>query len=71
MGELSVSRQLSVNGADEDFGGMLAIHEQVARLTRNPSGPTTLNSSAIPAQGFGEPAVAGAEAGDVAKAGPR
>jgi hypothetical protein len=30
MGELSVSRQLSVNGADEDFGGMLAVHEQVA-----------------------------------------
>ncbi len=53
MGGLSVSRQLSVNGADEDFGGMLAVHEQVPRLTRNPSGPTTLNSSAIPAQGFG------------------
>lgn len=71
MGGLSVSRQLSVNGADENFGGMLAVHEQVARLTRNPSGPTNLMLSAIPAQGFGEPAVAGVEAGDVAETGPR
>ena len=71
MGELSVSRQLSVNGADEDFGGMLAIHEQVARLTRNPSGPTTLMLSSIPAQGFGEPAVAGPKTSDVAETGPR
>jgi hypothetical protein len=71
MGGLSVSRQLSVNGADENFGGMLAVHEQVARLTRNPNGPTNLMLSAIPAQGFGEPAVAGAEAGDVAETGPR
>jgi len=69
MGGLSVSRQLSVNDADEDFGGMLAVHEQVARLTRNPSGPTNL--SAIPAQGFGEPAVAGPKTSDVAEAGPR
>ena len=40
-------------------------------LGSSPSGPTTLNLSPIPAQGFGEPAVAGAETGDVAETGPR